>query len=36
MGAPEVKPLLSDERFSVDDTLLQTWALYASLERIDG
>ena len=23
MGAPEVKPLLSDEHFSVDGTLLQ-------------
>jgi hypothetical protein len=28
MGAPEVKPLLSDEHFSVDGTLLQpSWAL---------
>ena len=26
MGAPEVKPLLSDEHFSVDGTLLQAWA----------
>ena len=33
MGAPEVKPLLSDEHFSVDGTLLQAWASHASLER---
>jgi hypothetical protein len=30
MGAPEVKPLLSDEHFSVDGTLLQAWASHAS------
>jgi len=36
MGAPEVKPLLSDEHFSVDGTLLQAWVSYAWLERIDG
>ncbi|TWB87344.1 IS4 family transposase [Synechococcus sp. Ace-Pa] len=36
MGAPEVKPLLSDEHFSVDGTLLQACASHASLERIDG
>lgn len=36
MGAPEVKPLLSNEHFSVDGTLLQAWASYASLSRIDG
>ena len=36
MGAPEVKPLLSDDHFSVDGTLLQAWASHASLERIDG
>lgn len=36
MGAPEVKPLLSDEHFSVDGTLLQAWASHASLERADG
>jgi len=35
-GCPEVKPLLSDEHFSVDGTLLQAWASHASLERIDG
>ena len=26
MGSPEVKPLLSDDHFSVDGTLLQAWA----------
>lgn len=36
MAAPEVKPLLSDEHFSVDGTLLQAWVSHASLERIDG
>jgi len=36
MGAPEVKPLLSNEHFFVDGTLLQAWASHASLERIDG
>ena len=36
MAAAEVKPLLSDEHFSVDGTLLQAWASHASLERIDG
>jgi transposase len=36
MAAPEVKPLLSDEHFSVDGTLLQAWASHTSLERIDG
>jgi hypothetical protein len=36
MGAPEVKPLLSDEHFSGDGTLLQAWASHASLERIYG
>ena len=36
MDAPEVKPLLSDEHFSVDGTLLQAWASHASLERIEG
>ncbi len=35
MGAPEVKPLLSDDHFSVDGTLLQAWASYASLKRVD-
>ena len=36
MGTPEVKPLLSDEHFSVEGTLLRAWASHASLERIDG
>ena len=36
MRAPDVQPLLSDEHFSVDGTLLQAWASHASLERIDG
>ena len=36
MAAPEVQPLLSDEHFLVDGTLLQDWASHASLERIDG
>jgi transposase len=36
MGAPEVKPLLSDEHSSVDGALLQAWASHASLERNDG
>ena len=36
MGAPEIKPLLSDEHISADGTLLQAWSSHASLERIDG
>jgi hypothetical protein len=36
MGAPDVKPMLSDEHFSVDGTLLQAWVSHASLNRIDG
>ena len=36
MASPEVKPLLSDEHFSVDGTLLQAWASHASLERTCG
>jgi hypothetical protein len=36
MGSPELKSLLSDEHFNVDETLLQAWASRASLERIDG
>jgi hypothetical protein len=35
MGAPEIKPLLSDEQHSVDGTLLQAWGSQASLKRID-
>jgi hypothetical protein len=36
MGSPEMKPLRSEEHFSVDGMLLQAWASHASLERIDG
>lgn len=36
LAAPEVKPLLSSEHFSVEGTLLQAWASHSSLERIDG
>ena len=36
LAAPEVKPLLSSEHFSVDGTLLRTLASHSSLERIDG
>ena len=36
LTAPEVKPLLSSEHFSVDGTLLRAWASHSSLERIDG
>jgi hypothetical protein len=32
-AAPEVKPLLIDEHFSVDGTMLPAWASHASLER---
>jgi len=36
LAAPEVKPLLSSEHFSVDGTLLRAWASHSSLERIQG
>jgi transposase len=36
LAAPEVKPLLSSEHFSVDGTLLRAWASHGSLERIEG
>ena len=36
LAAPEVKPLLSSEHFSVDSTLLRAWASQSSLVRIDG
>jgi hypothetical protein len=36
LAAPEDKPLLSSEHFSVDGTLLRAWASHSSLERIDG
>jgi hypothetical protein len=35
-GAPGGKPLLSDEPFPVDGTVLQACATHASLELIDG
>lgn len=34
--ALEIKPLLSNEHFSVDVILLQAWLIHASLERING
>ena len=36
MVAPEFKPLLDDEQFSVDGTLPLFWVSHVSLERIDG
>lgn len=36
IASPEVEPLLSDEHFSVDGTLLQAWASHVSLEWTDG
>ncbi|KEF41499.1 MAG: transposase [Cyanobium sp. CACIAM 14] len=36
LAAPEVKPLLSSEHFSVDGTLLRAWASHSSLQRIEG
>ena len=36
LGMEEVKPLLSNEHFSVDGTLLQAWASRASLKGLDG
>jgi hypothetical protein len=36
LAAPEVKPLLSSEHFSVDGTLLRAWASHSSLERINA
>ena len=36
MGTPEVMPLLSDEHFSVDGTLLQARASHASLDKPSG
>ena len=36
LAAPEVKPLLISEHFSVDGTLLRAWASHSSLERIGG
>lgn len=36
MAAPEVQPLLGDEPFSGNCTLVQAWATHACLKRIDG
>jgi len=36
MASTEVKPLLSDEHFSANGTLLLAWVSNASLEPIDG
>jgi hypothetical protein len=36
LAAPEVKPLLSSEHFSVAGTLLRAWASHSSLEWVDG
>jgi hypothetical protein len=36
LTAPEVKPLLSSEHFSVNESLLRAWASHGSLERFDG
>lgn len=33
---PQVKPLLSDEHFSVDDTLIEAWASMKSFRPKDG
>ena len=36
LGHPEVKPLLSDEHFSVDGTLIEAWASHKSFKPKDG
>ena len=36
VNRPEVKPLLSDEHFSVDGTLIEAWASQKSFRRKDG
>jgi len=36
LGMEEVKPLLSNDHFSVDATLLQAWASHGSLQPVDG
>lgn len=36
LAAPEVKPLLSTEHFSVDGTLLEAWASMKSFTPKDG
>jgi transposase len=36
LALPQVKPLLSDEHFSVDGTLIEAWASQKSFRRKDG
>lgn len=36
LNHPQVKPLLSDEHFSVDGTLIEAWASYKSFRPKDG
>jgi transposase len=36
LNHPEVKPLLSDEHFSVDGTLIEAWASHKSFKPKDG
>jgi hypothetical protein len=36
LNNPQVKPLLSDEHFSVDGTLLEAWASHKSFKPKDG
>jgi hypothetical protein len=36
LNHPQVKPLLSDEHFSVDGTLIEAWASQKSFHPKDG
>jgi hypothetical protein len=36
LNHPQVKPLLSDEHFSVDGTLIEAWASHKSFRPKDG
>jgi hypothetical protein len=36
LNHPQVKPLLSDEYFSVDGTLIEAWASHKSFRPTDG
>ena len=36
LGMEEVKPLLSNDHFSVDGTLLKAWTSHSSLQPVDG
>jgi hypothetical protein len=36
LAQPEVKPLLSDEHFSVDGTLIEAWASHKSFKPKDA